>query len=84
MTTRGRCQVENSLKLNSRQLHAACDAWLSGGSLGLGLWLSRHKPHFVARDYAELIARVRAELNDDTDYSQAPLAHNQERVKGNA
>lgn len=74
MTTHGRRQVESSIKLTPRQLHAACDTWLSGGSLGLGLWLSRHKPHFVARDYAELIARVRAELKDDTNYSQAPRA----------
>jgi len=64
----------SDLKISQRQLHAACDVWgrtptTGGGTLGLGLWLSKHKPHFTVADYAELVAMVRAELGDDTDYS---------------
>jgi hypothetical protein len=42
----------------------------SGGTLSLGLWLSKHKAHFTAADYAELVGLVRTELNDTTDYSK--------------
>lgn len=64
----------NSLTLSRRQLHAACDAWgrtptTGGGTLGLGLWLSRHKDYHTVADYADLLAMVRAEMGDETDYS---------------
>lgn len=59
------------IKLTPRQLREACAAWTSGGTLGLGLWLSKHTPHFTVHDYGELVAMVRVELHDDTDYSTA-------------
>lgn len=62
--------MSKDLKLNPHQLAAACEAWQSGGTLGLGLWLSKHKPHFTVADYGELVEMVRAELNDATDYSK--------------
>ena len=58
------------MTIGRRQLHDACHAWASGGTLGLGLWLSKHKPHFTTHDYGELVAMVRAELNDTADYAQ--------------
>ncbi len=61
--------MNNSLTIGRRQLQAACVAWQSGGTLGLGLWLSKHKLHFTAADYCELVVMVRAELGDATDYS---------------
>ena len=66
--------MATDLKISRRQLAAACDAWgrtpdTGGGTLGLGLWLSKHKPRFTVADYAELLAIVRAETGDDTDYS---------------
>lgn len=57
------------LTIGKRQLRDACQAWQSGGTLGLGLWISKFKAHFTVADYGELIALVRAELGDDTDYS---------------
>jgi hypothetical protein len=62
--------MADELKLLKRDLHAACNAWQSGGTLGLGLWLSKHKPHFTVADYGDLVELVRAELNDQTDYSK--------------
>lgn len=62
--------MANELTISRRQLHDACAAWQSGGTLGLGLWLSKHKAHFSTRDYAELVGLVRTELNDWTDYSE--------------
>jgi len=62
----------NTAGMTPRQVDAACDAWQSGGTLGLGLWLSKHKPRFSVHDYGELVAMVRAELNDNTDYSKEP------------
>ena len=62
--------MSNSLTIGKRQLHDACHAWASGGTLGLGRWLSKHKPHFTTHDYGELVAMVRAELNDTADYAQ--------------
>ena len=58
------------MMIGRQQLRAACHAWASGGTLGLGLWLSKHKPHFTTHDYGELVAMVRAELSDTTDYAQ--------------
>lgn len=60
----------SALTISRRQLLEACHAWQSGGTLGLGLWMSRFKPHFSVGDYSEIVALVRAELNDTTDYSQ--------------
>lgn len=62
--------MADSLTIGRRQLREACAAWQSGGTLGLGLWLSKHKPRFGVNDYAELVAMVRAETGDDTDYSK--------------
>ncbi len=58
-------------RMPRRQLREACAAWTSGGTLGLGLWLSKHKAHFTVNDYGDLVAMVRVELRDDTDYSLA-------------
>jgi hypothetical protein len=60
----------DELKVSKRQLKEACHAWESGGTLALGLWLSKHKPHFTVRDYGDLVELVRVELNDTVDYSQ--------------
>lgn len=60
----------SGLTIGKRQLRAACHAWQSGGSAGLGLWLSRHKARFSVQDYSELVAMVRAELADERDYSK--------------
>ena len=62
------CAMATDLNVSKRQLRAACAAWSSGGTLALGLWLSKHKPRFSTHDYGELVAMVRAELHDDTDY----------------
>jgi hypothetical protein len=62
--------MADSLTIGKRQLRAACDAWQSGGTLALGLWLSRHKAHFTVKDYSELVEMVRAETGDTTDYSK--------------
>lgn len=61
----------SGLAVSKRQLRAACAAWESGGCLGLGLWLSRHKEYHTVADYGDLVAMVRAELGDETDYSKA-------------
>lgn len=61
---------KSELQLTGNQLRAASAAWQSGGTLGIGLWLSKHKPHFTVADYAELVGLVRAELHDTTDYSK--------------
>lgn len=58
------------LTLGRRQLREAAQAWNIGGTLALGLWLSKHKPHFSTRDYGELVGMVRMELGDQTDYSK--------------
>lgn len=62
--------MKDGLTIGKRQLAEACKAWQVGGCLGLGLWLSRHKEYHTVADYGDLVAMVRAELNDDTDYSQ--------------
>lgn len=62
--------MADHLTISRRQLQEACEAWESGGCLGLGLWLSKHKPHFTTKDYGELVGLVRAELGDDRDYSK--------------
>lgn len=58
------------LVMTDEQIQAAAAAWQSGGTLMLGLWLARFKKHFTVADYGALVELVRAELNDDTDYSQ--------------
>lgn len=58
------------LHMTDAEIASACHAWDSGGSLSLGLWLSRYKPHFSVNDYADLVQLVRDELGDSTDYSQ--------------
>lgn len=63
--------MNTSLTIGRAQLRAACAAWQSGGTLSLGRWIARYTPHFTVADYGELVALVRAELNDDTDYSAA-------------
>lgn len=60
----------NDLKLSPAALREACHAWQIGGTLALGLWLARYKPHFTVADYGALVRLVRAELDDDTDYSK--------------
>jgi hypothetical protein len=59
-----------AIDLSKRQLREACAAWQSGGTLGLGLWLSKHTPRFTVAQYGDLVAMVRVELNDSRDYSQ--------------
>lgn len=62
--------AQSGLSISKRQLRTACDAWASGGCLGLGLWLSRHKEYHTVADYGELVALVRVEIGDTTDYSK--------------
>ena len=58
------------MTLNRTALREACEAWDHGGTLSLGLWLSRYKPRFSVADYGALVQLVRDELGDDTDYSK--------------
>lgn len=60
----------SDLALRPRDLRAACEAWQSGGTLGLGRWIARYKPHFSVFDYAALVELVRSELDDTQDYSK--------------
>lgn len=63
---------DRNLVIGRTQLREAARAWESGGTLSLGRWLSKHKPHFSTGDYGELVLLVRAELGDDKDYSEEP------------
>lgn len=56
--------------LSETAIREACEAWQHGGTLSLGLWLSKYKPRYTVQDYGALVRLVRAELDDDTDYSQ--------------
>jgi hypothetical protein len=60
----------NKFTLSETAIAEACHAWEIGGSLALGLWLSKYKPRFSVADYAALVRLVRLELDDQTDYSQ--------------
>lgn len=60
----------SELRLTRQQTKAAARAWQDGGTLALGHWLAHYKPRFSVQDYAALVALVRAELHDDTDYSR--------------
>ena len=62
--------MDSKLALSETAIREACEAWDHGGSLSLGLWLSRYKPRFNVADYGALVALVRAEMDDDTDYSK--------------
>ena len=62
--------MNSNLQLSRRALQEACEAWERGGTMSLGLWLSRFKPRFNAAEYGDLVAMVRAELDDDIDYSK--------------
>ena len=59
--------------LHPTTLEAARRAWLSGGSVGLGLWLAAHKrhlghnPHYTTAEYGALVRQVRDGLDDTTD-----------------
>lgn len=60
--------MSDELHLTRRQLEAACEAWQRGA---LGFWAPRAKlKDWGVKVYGELVALVRAELGDDTDYSQ--------------
>ena len=58
------------LHMSASEINSACTAWQSGGTLSLGLWLSKYKPHFSVKDYGDLVQLARDELNDTTDYSK--------------
>ena len=58
-----------SLQLTPRQLQEACHAWAIGCPF-FGAWAVRELKPLTARTYGELIARVRRELHDTTDYSK--------------
>ena len=58
------------LHVSEVAIREACEAWQHGGTLSLGLWLSKYKPRFTVADYSALVKLVRAELDDDTDYSK--------------
>lgn len=61
----------NVNSLGRRQLREAANAWQSGGCLGLGHWATKNRlEDWSPRTYGELVARVRAELNDDRDYQE--------------
>jgi len=60
----------NKLYIPPQALYDAGQAWKMGGTLGLGLWLSKYWPHFSVKDYGDLIRMVRLDLNDNTDYSK--------------
>ncbi len=62
--------MADTLIIGKRQLREACAAWQSGGTMALGLGLSKHKPRFGTNDYADLVEMVRAELKDERDYSK--------------
>lgn len=51
-------------------LSDACRAWVTGGCQLLGLWGAKHLAGWGVRAYADLVAEVRAELGDNTDYSE--------------
>ena len=63
--------------LSARDLRAAATKWEHDGCLGLALWLAGHMERTTGRrgysvaQYGELVRRVRAELGDTTDYSEA-------------
>lgn len=60
----------NSRPYTDKQRAAIAHAWQVGGSLSLGLLLSKVRSHFAASDYAEAVRVAREELNDQTDYSK--------------
>ncbi len=61
----------NKYTISETAITEACHAWQIGGSLALGLWLSKFKPKFNTQDYAAIVGLVRVELSDTTDYSKA-------------
>ena len=60
----------SELRLLKHDRQSAARAWQTGGTLALGHWLAHYKPRFSTQDYAALVALVRAELGDTTDYSK--------------
>jgi hypothetical protein len=45
------------------------EAWTNGGTLALGLLLTKIRPHFSVQDYGEAVRIAREETGDTTDYS---------------
>lgn len=60
------------INFNWTERRAAARAWEQGGCLALGLWLSKARPHFTVKQYAEAVLAAREELDDTTDYSAVP------------
>jgi hypothetical protein len=59
------------LHLTPGQLRTAAQAWESGGCIGLGHWAARADlSQYGPLVYGELVALVRVELDDHTNYSQ--------------
>lgn len=58
-----------TLRLTPNQLREACRAWEIGAPY-FGAWAVRELKPLTVQRYSELIALVRRELNDTTDYSQ--------------
>jgi hypothetical protein len=46
------------------------EAWANGGTLALGLLLTKIRPHFSVQDYGEAVRIAREETGDTTDYSE--------------
>lgn len=63
--------------LTPAQLSAACVAWQFGCPV-FGLWAARNIKHMTVRQYGDLIALVRRELHDTTDYSKESEHGNQD------
>jgi len=63
--------------LSPAALSSACAAWRDRGCQSLALWLAHWLDQTTGRrgysvaQYGDLVRRVRAELNDTTDYSEA-------------
>lgn len=55
-----------------RQRAQIARAWRDGGTLSLGLLLTKIRPRFTVADYGVAVRVAREELGDTTDYSQEP------------
>lgn len=58
-----------TLRLTPGQLREACKFWTWGCPF-FGAWAVKQFDHLTVRQYGELVALVRRELNDTTDYSK--------------
>lgn len=59
----------NARAYTDRQRAILTAAWESGGTLALGLALSKVRPRFTVSDYAEAVRVAREDTGDTTDYS---------------